>query len=288
MDLETLNRKFALGSRLQFVAHPSGLTQAVIATENCTGSLFLLGAHVSEFQPHDADPVLFMSDSANYQEGKAIRGGIPICFPWFGPNKRDPHLPSHGTVRTELWEVKSTAKSGDSIKIELTREEGPFLLNYQVWFGKDLEFKLRISNESLIPQRCEIALHTYFDVADVAGVSIEGLEQLSYLDQLTEETHPATGQAIRFAAETDRIYPGIAEEITLNDAARNRKLHLKSTGSRSTVVWNPWIAKSQRMADFGDDEYLRMCCIETANIAENDMQLEPNETQVIGTKISVN
>lgn len=246
---------------------------------------------MAEFQPAGQQPVLFMSDASLYEHGKAIRGGVPICFPWFGSNPAQPSAPAHGLARTSLWEVTQSSLQDGTVCVVLNQHINDFELNYEVLFGKSLQLSMRVHNTSNRPQSFELALHSYFHVQDSSQVAIRGLENLEFIDQLSGETQPAEQQEIGFTAETDRIYHWPdgqeAAEIEIYDPGLGRTLHLRSLGSRSTVVWNPWIAKSRRMPDFGDAEYQVMCCVETANIGSQAIRLDAQQNATTSVCISV-
>lgn len=285
--LENLNAEFAIEGKLQFVEHSSGLIQGLVTSPECTASFFLLGAHVAEFQPSGCEPVLFMSQKAVFEEGKAIRGGIPICFPWFGPAKHDADAPSHGLVRTELWSVtKASAREG-SVEVSLQIEADDFLLDYELRFGKDLQATFRIKNQATARRSCDLALHSYFAIGNVDSTQVQGLENHGYLDQLTGEEHLASGEPIQFTEETDRIYHGSCRQVRIVDSKNERTLVVEAQNSQSTVVWNPWVAKSQRMPDFGDLEYPHMCCVETANIRPDGITLDSGSETEVNLCISV-
>jgi len=271
-----LSTSFAIPDRLGFALHPSGLVVGHAACQQGQGSFFLHGAHITHFQPARAShPLLFMSKESLFANDKAIRGGIPICFPWFG-RSANPGEPAHGWARLANWQVASSNATDDSVTVVMETFQSPFHLRYFIRFGSDLTAEFTATNRSDRELTCEVALHTYFAIGDIDAVSVHGaLEGLPYLDQLTGQMHPAAHQAIRFTEETDRVYQGVARTILLVDDAWKRTIEITSEGSRSTVVWNPWIAKSQRMADFGDEEYRSMVCIETANAKDCRIVLAP-------------
>ena len=287
-QLSELNHRFAIEGKLKFERHQSGLIVGRIATADCVASFFLLGAHVAEFQPStQTHPVLFMSDEAVYEIGKPIRGGIPICFPWFGPNKLDTSLPAHGTVRIAQWEMLGSSQTDRGVSVTLGYQAAPFHVELTVCFGQSLDVAFAATNQSAVEQSCEVALHTYFQLGDARRASVSGLELNEFRDQLTGQIHGAAGQPIRFIEETDRVYRGAVPLVTINDEANHRRIQIAPRSSQSTVVWNPWIAKSQRMPDFGDQEFERMCCVETANVAGEAWQLKAGETRTVGFEISV-
>ena len=264
---------------LHFEAGQGGLTKAVIATPVASGELYLQGAHVTSWQPAGHAPVLWMSRSSLFQPGKPIRGGVPICFPWFGPHASDPSAPAHGFARTALWEVTEARTTADGvISLSLQTRIDSFSVRFTVEFGPVLQMTLTTEPGpgSSTGLRFEDALHTYLSVSDVRNVSITGLEQVRYIDKVDGAAEkPATGAAIEFTGETDRVYFTTDSECHLHDPGRNRTIAISKSGSQSTVVWNPWIAKSARMPDFGDHEWPEMVCIETANVGVNAVELAP-------------
>ena len=265
---------------LHFEAGQGGLTKAVIATPVASGEIYLHGAHVTSWQPAGHEPVLWMSRSSLFQSGKPIRGGVPICFPWFGPHASDPSAPAHGFARTALWEIidaQGTAEGGISLSLQ-TRIES-FSVRFTVEFGSVLQMTLTtepVPGTSTV-LRFEDALHTYFSVSDVRNISITGLEQARYIDKVDGAAEKsATGAAVEFIGETDRVYLHTAATCQLVDPGRERTIAISKSGSLSTVVWNPWVAKSARMPDFGDHEWPEMVCIETANVGGNAIELSPD------------
>lgn len=291
-NAQEINERFGIEDSLEFVEHPSGLVQGLVTTSQCKGSFFLLGAHVAEFEPRAAEPILFLSEKTNYAEGKAIRGGVPLCFPWFGPRKdaegnfvKD--APSHGLVRTEVWDVLSVNAEADRLSIVLGIQLEEMAVRFTLSFAAQLEMGFEVENQSKEPIEYEVALHTYFVVQQVSEVAITGLEKVAFLDQLTGETVSATGEPIRFTEETDRIYHGNVDKISLQDPLMARTIQVIPKNSGSTVVWNPWVNKSKRMEDFGDEEYPSMCCIETAAIRPNHVLLQPGDKETLGVKIAV-
>lgn len=286
--IEQLNQEFGITDALRFEHHSSGLVRGVVNTSVCTGGFFLLGAHLAEFQPRcQKHPVLFSSREAVYEVGKPIRGGVPICFPWFGPNASDPTAPAHGLVRTQLWHMAESHLDGQVLVVQLGLQINEFDLSFQIRFGQQLSMNLRVTNRGRSEVSCEAALHTYFSIGSLSHACVQGLETLPFYDKVSQTAEPATGFPISFEAETDRVYTGEVVIIKLQDPGHGRTISLKPYHSRSTVVWNPWIEKSKRLADFGDDEYLNMCCIETANVGDQKIVLQPEKSASLAVEISV-
>ena len=288
LDIDGLNRRFGLGKELVFKVHPSGLVMADVQTSQCTGEFFLQGAHVTRYQPnHQTHPVLFMSQQALYTSGKALRGGIPICFPWFNSHPSDPSLPAHGWARTSVWNLVQTQKVDGRIEVDLGLAKDGFDLIYRISMGDTLQVSLEVRNAAEVPLEFELALHTYLSLASIDQVSIGGdLEECGYYDQLTQKLHEPEKQPIRFVQETDRIYYGQAARIVLDDPAWQRSIQIDSSGSQATVVWNPWVAKAQKLGDVGADGYRHMLCVETTNAADDARQLAPGAEHTLTTEIS--
>ena len=259
-----------------------GLTKAVIKTSAASGEIYLQGAHVTAWQPSGSQPVLWLSGSSYFEKGKPIRGGVPICFPWFGSHASDPSAPAHGTARIIEWDMvhaQETAEGG--IELILQARIEPFVVDFRVEFGRALTMTLTTALPVMTSQaqRFEDALHTYLAVSDIQQVSISGLETARFIDKMDNAAEkPAAGEAIRFTAETDRVYLETESACILSDETSGRRIIVSKAGSRSTVVWNPWVSKSARMVDFGDQEWRGMVCIETANVGRDLIELLPGQS----------
>ncbi|HEX5690363.1 MAG TPA: D-hexose-6-phosphate mutarotase [Roseiflexaceae bacterium] len=284
LDLQSLNETFAITNQVAFAAGPGGLAFAEVRNRHASATISTYGAQILSFQPHDQQPVLWRSAHSYYQQGKAIRGGVPICWPWFGPHPTDPSKPSHGFARTAAWRVLATAALADGatqIRLRLRDSEA----TYELWphsfdvravitVGPQLRVELIARNYGDTPYTFGGALHSYFAVADVGAISIRGLEDHEYIDQLDGQRKTQHGP-ITIAGETDRVYLASTETCVIDDPGMARRISIAKSGSRSTVVWNPWIEKAQRLADFGDDEYREMVCIETANALDDSVTVAP-------------
>lgn len=286
--LDGLNARFALPDQLLFEQHPSGLVQGRLETPLCRGSFFLHGAHVAEYQPAGQRPVLFMSEQSLFAADKPIRGGVPICFPWFGPSTTDSTAPAHGLVRTRSWEIVDTSSVTDgAVRVVLALKVEQWQLTYAVTFGAELDLNLQIVNQAETTRDCEAALHTYLQLADVDLASVHGLEQQAYFDKVSGEAVEPSGSPIRFTAETDRVYHGPVKEISVHDPGNGRTIRLMPRHSHSTVVWNPWVDKSRRLPDFGDQEFRQMCCVETANVGQHKLRLAPATEESMGVSLGL-
>jgi glucose-6-phosphate 1-epimerase len=278
-------RAWEIPDAATFSDTPGGLVRLDIATPLVTAEVYLHGAHITMFQPAGTPPVLFLSDKSHFNPSKAIRGGVPIIFPWFGPKSGQPELPAHGFVRTMEWDIESLSLAlGGEVHLILrvasndaTRALWPhdFVIRYRIVFGTSLEMTLETENTSAEPFIYEDALHTYLTVADVLEVTVCGLSGAEYLDKVDGGKRKVQDQSpIRIEEETDRLYLNTTTTCTVDDPSLSRRIIVEKSGSDSTVVWNPWQGKGMSLADLGA-EWPRMICIETVNAAENAITLAP-------------
>ena len=287
----------AIPNRLVFERGQGGLRKAVLSTPTTRAEVYLHGAHVTHFEIQGQPPILFLSAHSNFHPDKPIRGGVPICFPWFGPRTPDPagNSPMHGFARTLPWDVVSTAAAGDTTSIELSLIDTeqtrsgwphPFRAVYRVSLSPTaLALTLTVSNTGPTPFRFEEALHTYFAVADVRNVSIQGLDGVEYLDKTDNLARKRQSGPVAIAAETDRVYLNTRSPITITDPGHRRRIVNAKQHSDATVVWNPWVAKAKAMADFGDDEWPSMLCVETANVGPHAVTLAPAKSHSMSATI---
>jgi D-hexose-6-phosphate mutarotase len=275
---------------------PGGLERLTLSTGGADAQVFLHGAHVAHYQPGGGRPVLWMSGESRYESGKPIRGGVPVCFPWFGPKAGAPHAPLHGFARVRPWALRSVAPEGDAslrARLELVSDEATRALfphdlraSLDVVLGPTLALSLIVHNTDRLPFAFEEALHSYFAVSDVRQCRVTGLEGTAFVDKTAAGARKA-GEAspVVVAAETDRVYLGTPATVTIEDPGWARRLIVSKTGSRTTVVWNPWVAKAKAMPDFGDDEWPAMVCVETANALEDAVTLAPGASHTMTATI---
>ena len=299
-SVDELNGSFAVDSLVTFEPGEGGLARAAITAQDATAHICIQGAHVTHWRPPGSQPVLWLSDKSWFEPGRPIRGGVPVCLPWFNLKPDDPDAPRHGFARTTPWRVVAAERHGDgsaTLCLALKSDEDSaaawpheFEFQYRVTVGEQLGMSLRVSNTGDRPFAFTEALHTYFNVADVRQASVTGLEHAAYLDTTGgRQTLCEAGDdgPITFAGETDRIYTGTAAVCVLRDPVLRRRITIAKSGSNSTVVWNPWIEKAAAMADFGDDEWSGMLCIETANVREDAVALAPGESHTMTAGIEV-
>jgi glucose-6-phosphate 1-epimerase len=294
-ELQALNERFAHLHAVEFGQGAGGLVIANIANRHADAVVSLHGGHVLAFQPRGEKPVLWMSRQSHYAAGKPIRGGIPLCWPWFGPHPVDTDKPAHGFARLSAWDVVDVT-GGNATRLvlalrdsEATRALWPhaFRLELAVTAGRDLDVELAIHNPGPDSFTCTDALHTYFAVSDIAQVRIEGLDGATYLDKVAGYERREQAGAIAVDAETDRVYLETTGDCTIADAGWRRTIRVAKRGSGTTVVWNPWVERSRQLQDFGDDEYHEMVCVETANAADDRITVPPGGTHRLAARLSI-
>ena len=248
--------------------------------------------------PTGKEEVIWLSQFSKFEAPKAIRGGVPVCWPWFGPAAQ-PGLPAHGFARTAMWKFGTVRKlAGDATQVVLTLDDTDcdpalctmkFHLELSVTVGRIMEIELRAVNTGKNTETYQAALHSYFEVSEAEKISIHGLDKLSYTDKAPEFAGTVAVQHgdLEIDREIDRVFCPAPGGVTVSDPGFRRTVRVEKCGSRSTVVWNPWIAKSRAMADFGDNEYHRMLCVECANVFDDARQVLPGEMTVMTQKISV-
>jgi D-hexose-6-phosphate mutarotase len=279
--------------RVAFLDGQNELPTVEITTAWSRAEAYLLGAHVTHFQKKGEPPLLFMSQCSRFAEGHAIRGGIPVIFPWFGPREG---LPQHGFARLKTWDLREVVSAPDgSVSVRFCLPDypeaatfPPFTAEYVVTVKDSLSLELGITNraadELLAFEDC---LHTYFAVGDCTAIAIRGLKGVSYRDKVDNFAQKTeTEEAVRIASEVDRVYLNATGVVEIVDPRFSRRIRIEKEGSASTVVWNPWVAKAQQMPDFGDDEYERMVCVESGNVGANGIKLAPGETATLRVKLS--
>jgi glucose-6-phosphate 1-epimerase len=290
-----LNQRFPL-KYASFVTK-NGLAALEVNHPAATGLIYPHGAHVVSWKPAgQATDVLWVSAMSHFAEGKPIRGGVPICFPWFGPKADDKAAPAHGTVRLRAWDVEAAGEDAAGVTVTLVTRSTeadvalyphPFEVRHIVTFGARLRMTLSVKNTGAAPARFEEALHTYFAVADVRNVTVAGLDGVEYVDKVDGMKRKRQAGPITITSETDRPYLSTTAAVAVTDPGRGRTITVEKQGSNSTVVWNPWVAKAKAMPDFGDDEWPGMLCVETCNVGENALQLAPGQTHEMTAVVSV-
>jgi len=318
MTLSTQYDSFTLSNELTVVAGEGGLPIIKVANKHAEALISIYGAQVLSFKQKpgnagESHELLFLSEKAFFEEGKAIKGGIPICWPWFGQapeatmdkssvkNPKEKNRPAHGFARNVLWELVETASNNaDGTQVVLALQDSKnsrklwphaFNLSLTINIGKTLKLSLKTTNTGAQAFSITQALHSYFSVSDIAKVRVVGLDKAQYLDATfagKKQDWPIVVQSgdITFDKEVDRIYTQ-APALSLIDDGRSQSLKIRSSNSNTTVIWNPWVDLSANSVDLSDDAYKQFVCIETANAAEGVIEILPGESFALGAEYSL-
>lgn len=270
---------------------------AVIQNESGTAQIYLHGAHITSFIPNGQEQALFLSLQSEFMQGKAIRGGIPISWPWFADHPNDSSKPAHGFARTSLWDVRSTKSISESeteIVLGLVDSESTrtiwnfgFDLKLSVIAGRELSAQLTMTNTDEVDFTVTSAFHSYYMIGNIDNVAIDGLEDTEYIDKVDNFIQKTQVGTMKISSETDRIYLDTTNDCIIDDSELHRTIHIHKNGSNSTVVWNPWSEKALKMKDLGDLDYKKFVCVEVTNAGTNTVRIAPGKQHELGMKLSV-
>lgn len=293
--LEKLNKHFSFednNSQLIFKMGRGDIPVVEIKNELASAVISLQGAHVLSWIPAGENDVIWLSDDASFAIGKSVRGGIPICWPWFGAHETNNDFPAHGFARTVAWTVIATQQLNtgetqvtfklDTKELEENQQNmwaQATVAEYKITIGKKLNLELITSNNSKQVITIGQALHTYFNVDDVRNTTLSGLDGKDYLDKTASFNRKTQIGNVTVNTEVDRIYLDTPDTLVIDDS--KRKVIISKQGSLSTVVWNPWKEVANKMGDLGKDGYLKMLCVESANAAEDIVSIQPSETHTL-------
>ncbi|MEH6628040.1 MAG: D-hexose-6-phosphate mutarotase [Motiliproteus sp.] len=309
-----MNPSFAIAGRIRQLNDRGDLPIVELSNAHGRALVCLQGAQVIEYQPHNQPPVLWLSDKSRFENGQAIRGGIPICWPWFGDHPQDPALPAHGFARTSRWKVLASAADSETSSLRLglkdddcSRQLWPykFELELSIQLGRQLSLTLCSHNTNDRPMPITEALHSYLAVSNIDQTFVTGLEGCCYRDKLDQLNPYIQDGPLTIAEETDRVYVDTEGTVTLNDPGFGRHILISKdqnehhpdannssdnkpmnhNQSRSTVIWNPGAEKSLSMSDVDDNGYQRLLCVETANALDNALEIPPGHSHSMSTQI---
>jgi len=298
MQAAELTAEFGIAGILDFVETEHGLVKAAISLDGISGELYLQGAQLTAWRPPGERPVLFTSPNSAFAPGGAIRGGIPIIFPWFGANRHAPAAPQHGFARTTAWHLDGVETAGrGSLSLTFSLGDGdvcspfwpePFRAIYTVVFAQTLSLRLAVQNRASQPIIFEEALHAYFAISDIGTIVISGLAGTTYIDKTdAARRKPQTAALVTITGETDRVYLDTPGRCVIEDRGLRRRVVIEKDGAASSVVWNPWAEKAAAMVDLGDPAWRGMVCVEAGNIADNEVRLAADAEHQMSTVISV-
>ncbi|MDH5765390.1 MAG: D-hexose-6-phosphate mutarotase [Gammaproteobacteria bacterium] len=296
IDINQLSDQFSIDDHLAFRCNDNGMIAIDVDTEHASACIQLQGAHITKWEIHDQPDIIWLSDDAIFSKGKSIRGGIPVCWPWFGAHKSSTSLPAHGFARMVDWELIETRLINESIELVFClkcsgdlQEMWPFSteLFYTISIGEKLELDLHTRNTGAIDINLSEALHSYFNVSDVRDIQLSGLDGCDYLDKLEDFRRKSQSGVIKINQEVDRVYLDTVSSCVIDDPGFKRRIMISKQGSKSTIVWNPWQETASKMGDLGDNGYLNMLCVESGNATENSVVLAPGEDHYLNVEYSV-
>lgn len=292
MDLKTLNARFSRGDFITFKTGPNGFPIAYLSTPHASAAITPYGAHLLSYRfETDSSDLLYVSENAIFEAGTAIRGGVPVCWPWFGPDPKGKGRSDHGLARTRMWEVVSTDIETDhSCSITFSLHDTPETLS--LWpHPFDLRLKLTVADRAIIeltsrntghePFELTQALHTYFRVGNIAQTLITGLEGNSYYDKVLNTYENVQNGSLSILSETDRVYTTHGQDLFISDSSSGRTIGIQSKGSFSSIVWNPWKEVCLQKKDLNDSDYQHMVCIETSNAGTDTVTLKPGDSHTL-------
>jgi len=288
IDIDELDDKFSIEGEVGFAELEEDLAFITVSNKYGDADICLYGAHVTSFRPRNSMDLLWMSPESSFEVGKPIRGGIPVCFPWFGPHKTDPEKPQHGFARLMYWDVVSTSTNaaGESIvKLQLcssdeTKAYWPHDFCAEMTFvvGKKLTETLKVTNTSDQPFDYTCALHSYYSLSAIESISIEGLKGLTYFNQLTGENGVQEEEVLEISEPLTRHYLNTESPVIIADNAFRRRIKVDKTGSKVTTVWNPGAETCANIGDLPDDGYETFVCVEATNAFDYPVSLASGES----------
>jgi len=286
MNIEQLSAEHGITDKAKIVEGKGGFPVIEIQNEYAKATISLYAGQVLSFQPvNQVQDIMFLSNKAYYAKGKAIKGGTPVCWPWFGPDPEDKGRGSHGFVRNRLWDVREIVSNQDgSTEVVMGLVDTPetrkiwnygFDLTISITVGSSLTIELTTRNTGDEVFEITQALHTYFKIGDISQVQVLNLEDTSYLDKVDEGKNKTQTGVVSFEGECDRIYLDVPSQLVIDDKALGRQIKITAANSNTAIVWNPWATISANMADLGDLDYQRFVCVETANAANEIIEIAP-------------
>ena len=296
IKIDKLNENFGIEGEIKFTKQPNDLISLIVSNKFANAEICLYGAHVTSFRPHNSREVLWMSPKSVFKVGKAIRGGIPVCFHWFGPHKTDSEKPQHGFARLMYWDVVETAnRQGETlIRLQLcssdeTKAYWPkdFCAVLSVKVGKTLEVSLTVTNPSVESFEYTCALHTYYNLSSIQNITIVGLQGVNYHSQLEPGEFIQESAKIEIKKAETRHYHNTASTCLIEDTIFERTISAAKAGSKTTTVWNPGKESCAQMGDLPNDAYLTFVCVEAVNAFDDVIHLAPDESHTTSVMIGL-
>ncbi len=296
MQIDELNRAFGMAGVAEIVAGNGGLAKVRVTGRLASAEIYLHGAHMTSWKPGGAEEVIFLSGRSYWEDGRAIRGGVPICAPWFAEKADNPKAPAHGFVRTREWGLDSVTAEDDGTVVVLSTESDEasrvwwpyeFRMVYRVVVGTSLRLELTVMNTGDASFELTEALHTYFRVGDVRSVRARGLDGVTYQDKVDGNREKVQAGDLEFSGATDNVYLNTQGAVELVDPVLRRTIRTEKLNSKTTVVWNPGQAGAAKLADLGDEEWQHMVCVEASNVRSAVVTVGAGQTHTMTAILSV-
>lgn len=287
MNLRQLSTVNALSDHVT-VCEYQGISIIRVIHPLAEAGISLHGGHLIWFKPAGEKDIIWLSENAEFDTQKAIRGGIPVCWPWFGKAG----TPSHGFARTSQWTLQEHRENENGVIVSLQLEDNeetralwPYKFNNVLTFeiGTELKVSLTSTNTDSQPWSYGGALHTYFDIADINNIEITGMGS-TYLDSTLQGKACEGGDVLTFTSETDRVYTQPEATITINDKNNERNILVTNEGHNAAVIWNPWQELSISMGDMADNSFETMVCVEST-IHQPSIELAPGQSHTLATTV---
>jgi len=292
-DIQILNQRFGAPGRIAFRAGEAGLPIVSLINTHGSCEVSLYGGHVLAYRPTGHGPVLFVSQKSAFEPGKPIRGGIPVCWPWFGPHPTDPKKDKHGFARLLQWDLDGTEYTGTTTVLRLSLRDSEwtrrlwdhaFRLQLTITLDQFLQLALTVENTDITSFEMSQAFHPYFQIGDIGQSRVFGLDKAPYADKVSGTSAVQEGPLV-IGGQVDRIYTPEKNEAAVQDAKLKRAILLTYSGTRNLVVWNPWQEVCRAIPDLGDEEYLKFVCVEPANVRDTAIELEPGSRHTLSMSI---
>ncbi len=297
IDIDQLEERFSIEGEVGFAELENDLVYITVSNRFADAEICLYGAHVMSYRPHSTLDILWLSPLSNFEAGKPIRGGIPVCFPWFGPHKTDPEKPLHGFGRLMNWDVVETKilpTDETMVRLQLcssaeTKAYWPFdfCAEMGIKIGQKLVVSLKVTNTSAQAFEYSCALHSYFYLSAIENITIEGLENTRYYNQLQPGDYVQEDAELKISQAETRHYLNTEEPCIISDSIFRRRIKVEKTGSRVTTVWNPWQETCATIGDMPDNAWETFVCIEAVNAFDDTIKLLPQETHEISALIGL-
>jgi glucose-6-phosphate 1-epimerase len=297
IDITKLEDKFGVKGEIGFSKPENNLLFLTVKNKFAEADICVYGAQITSFRPHNSKDILWMSSESSFEVGKPIRGGIPVCFPWFGPHKTDSSKPQHGFARLMYWDLVETANTpgGETlVRLELCSSEETkaywpydFCAEMTIIVGQTLQVSLKVTNSDDQPFDYTCALHSYYNVSDIENIAITGLLGVNYHSQLEHGEFVQAIPVIEIKKAETRHYHNTEATCLIEDSVFDRKIRVAKSGSKITTVWNPGKETCATIGDMPNDAYKTFVCVEAVNAFDDAIILSPGDSHTTSAMIGL-